>query len=161
MITNAVLLPKMQEDFWKTCRQNEIVIKPTKYPIHIDFDAIEAKAEQEHVKFQYFNNGQAEMTLGKQPIDIEGRQPAEDNFYHCYRANNCVAFSHGKLYSCLIPAHLHHFKDYFQLPLSSCENDGIDIYSVNNTEEILKMLEKPLEACKYCDRSRVLRSGFP
>jgi hypothetical protein len=34
--------------------------------------------------------------------------------------------------------------------------DGMDIYLVNNTEEILKMLEKPLEACKYCDRSSVM-----
>lgn len=160
LITNAILLPNMKEDFWEACRKYNIVIRPTKYPINLDFDSIEKKAGMEQVDFQYFNGGIMEMTLGKQPIDLEGKQAIEDNFQNCYRANNCVAFSHGKLYSCLIPAHLHHFKNYFKLLISDCKDDGIDIYKARSAEEIMDKMKKPLEACKYCDRNHILRNGL-
>ena len=37
IITNGLLLPKMGDPFWETCKEGRIVIAPTKYPINFDY----------------------------------------------------------------------------------------------------------------------------
>lgn len=158
IITNGILLLDMDENFWETCRENNITIRQTKYPIDIDFNAIEKKAEKENVNFIYFNTGI--KTLGYQPFDLKASQPALENFRNCYRVNSCISFSHGKLYTCFVPAHIHHLKKYFNLDIETKESDGIDIYKVNSAEEIRKLLEKPLFFCRYCMRNLAKRDGI-
>lgn len=158
IITNGILLYDMPEGFWKTCRDNKVTIRLTKYPIKLDFANIEEKAKSEEVSFQYFNVGY--RSLGYQPITLKGNENALDNYNNCYRVNTCVAFSHGKLYSCFIPAHIHHLKDYFKLDVDVSPLDGIDIYSVRSAEEIDEKLSRPLRMCCYCKRDKVARDGI-
>lgn len=158
IITNGILLEKMNEDFWKVCRENNVTIRQTKYPIQLDFKKIEEKAKTEKVKFIYFNVG--ERSLGYQPITLTGDEDAYNNYTNCYRVNTCIAFSHGKLYSCFIPAHIHHLKYFFGLDIEICSDDGVDIYSVNTAEEIEKRLNEPLKMCRYCKRDKVIRDGI-
>ncbi len=157
IITNGILLLDMKEEFWQVCRDNNVTIRQTKYPIEIDFTKIEEKAKNENVRFVYFNSGI--KTLGYQPLDLSASQNALNNFNNCYRVNSCIAFSHGKLYTCFIPAHVHHLRDYFKLDIEINENDGIDIYKVENAEEIREHLNKPLSMCKYCNRNAASREG--
>ena len=41
LVTNGVLLNRMDESFWKQCKQSNIVIAPTQYPIKINYDEIQ------------------------------------------------------------------------------------------------------------------------
>ena len=45
IFTNGILLIKQSDDFWENCRNHKIVIKATKYPLKIDWDAIIKKAK--------------------------------------------------------------------------------------------------------------------
>ena len=153
VVTNGILLLSMNEDFWKCCRDNNVILEPTKYPIHVDYKGIEEKAKTNGVRLNYFNNGKVEKTLTFQPIDLNGGQNKEDNFYGCYRANLCITLKHGKLYTCIIPAHIHHFAEYFDEKLPDFGTDGIDIYSASSADEISMFLTQPIEACRYCDRA--------
>ena len=38
IITNGILLLDMDDDFWNTCRENNVTIRQTKYPIDIVFN---------------------------------------------------------------------------------------------------------------------------
>lgn len=154
IITNGILLLKMPETFWQKCEQYGIVIEPTKYPIGLDYEAIEAKADEYNVAFRYFNKGMLVMESWYAPIDIEGKQPIEDNFYGCDRANQCITLKHGRMYTCIIPAHAHHLAKHFNIDLPDFKKDGIDIYEAKNGKEILEFLTKPVSACAYCDRKR-------
>lgn len=158
IITNGILLPRMSQQFWDTCKEYNVSIRLTKYPVDLDFDAIERKALEENVRLLYFNKGI--KTLGRQPLDLTGAQPAESNFRNCYRNNTCIAFSHGKLYSCFIPAHIHHLNSYFNLNIELFEKDGIDIYDVGCADDIKKHLTKPMETCRYCIRNMCVRDGM-
>ena len=55
LTTNALLLLKQPDEFWKVCRENKVTIVNTKYPIAIDYEKIEKKAKLENVKFRYFS----------------------------------------------------------------------------------------------------------
>lgn len=154
IVTNGILLAKIDKSFWTCCHDNNIVIAPTQYPIDIDYANFEEMAIQNRVEYRYFNEGTGEKELSYSPLDLQGNQNEDDNFFHCYRAGNCVTLSHGRLYTCIMPAHVHHFDEYYKLGLPSFISDGIDIYSVTTWMDIAEFLSKPISMCKYCDRTR-------
>lgn len=159
IVTNGILLSKMCSDFWECCRRNSVLIEPTKYPLNINYSEIENTAASYGVKMNFFNSGEVEKTLTRQTIDVRGKQPKEGNFYGCYRANECITLKDNRLYTCIIPAHIHHLNKKFDLNLPNFESDGIDIF-LNGKEEIMKFLTRPIDACRYCDRAN-MQSGIP
>ena len=90
-------------------------------------------------------------TFNLLPLDLEGRQQPEKNFYKCYLANSCHTLKNGKMYTCSTVPHVQHFINHFKCDLHICENDGIDIYKVKSKEEILDFLAKPIPFCRYCN----------
>ena len=154
LVTNGMLLLKMKEEFWRAAQQYKITIWPTKYPINVDYDLIEKKAKEYGIPYGYFTmttDKQGNKLLENYHFDIEGNQSAENNFYNCYRGNYCITLSHGRLYSCAVCAHMHHFKEYFQLDqMVISDRNSIDIYDAENAEQISEFLTHPMPACRYC-----------
>ena len=152
VITNGLLLLKMPEEFWKCCRENQITIKMTKYPINLNFDAIEKKCLNEQVPFTYYGRTKSALkTLHFLPLDLTGKQNHKSNFYMCRNSNSaCTALKDGKFYPCHIIPNIHHFNKYFSTNLEIEERDYIDIYETSDVENILSFLTKPKPFCRYC-----------
>jgi uncharacterized radical SAM superfamily Fe-S cluster-containing enzyme len=53
IITNGVLLLKMDDVFWNTCKLNNVFIEGTSYPINLNYAAIYKKAESWGVKISF------------------------------------------------------------------------------------------------------------
>lgn len=150
--TNGLLMHNLRTEFWKCCRENDIVINVTKYPINFDYEKIQKIAENQGVRFQYYHGGMIEKTLGHYPLDIYGEQSAWSSFVHCFHANNeCNMLNHGRLYTCTIAPCMPIFNKKFGCHIPLTEEDGIDIYKVPNKETLFEMLSKPMPVCKYCD----------
>ena len=47
LTTNGLLLLQQDEEFWKVCRDNDVTIVNTKYPINLKYDEMQRKADQE------------------------------------------------------------------------------------------------------------------
>lgn len=154
LVTNGLLLLNMNEDFWLSAKKYSIDIAPTRYPINVDYDKIKRKAEQYGIRYSNFymvTDEKGNKILENYQFDIEGNQSAEANFYKCYRGNYCITLRHGRMYSCAIGAHLHHFKDYFDLEsIYISDRNSIDIYSAKSAEEISEFLTQPMPVCRYC-----------
>ncbi len=157
VITNGIKLASMPDEFWEVCKEQNVTIMPTKYPISVDYDAMQNKAARYGVKYSYFNNAQFVKTLFKLPIDFEGLQNEHLNFVHCHRANNCIFLQNGRLYTCAFAAIIWRFDKYFGTKLFNEESNSIDIFKANSTEEILKFLAKPIPFCRYC---KILNTVF-
>ena len=54
LFSNGLLLLQQGEDFWSSCRENNIHIVVTKYPISINFERVEETAKDKKVAFSYF-----------------------------------------------------------------------------------------------------------
>ena len=158
MTTNGIDLLKKEDSFWESCKKNRIIIRPTKYPISLDYDAIEQKAAQFGVDYRYFGNtGTIVKTLNCFPLDLEGTQNGGRNFLLCHRANNCVYLQHGRLYTCTVAPTIGHFNKYFGTNLKLLPEDSIDIYEAQSAQEILEFLAKPIPFCRYCMVDKVKR----
>lgn len=152
LLTNGVLLNRMDEKFWQACVENRVFVNCTKYPVKIDYDSLEKKAETYNLHIDYHNDvGAGEKMLIKYPFDLQGKQPIEWNYAHCTRSNKCITLKHGRLFTCPMAAHAHLAKDFFGLNMELSDKDSIDIYEVRNFEEIARFLITPIPFCRYCN----------
>jgi hypothetical protein len=150
--TNGILLVKQPETFWQSCKNNDIEISITKYPIKLNIDKICETAKTYGVKLSYmFDTDKLEKTMYKLPYDLEGAQNIKKSFGLCFSAIECITLKNGKLSTCKEPAQIHLFNDYFGKNLQVSEDDFIDIYKAKSIGEILDFLRKPIPFCRYCN----------
>jgi MoaA/NifB/PqqE/SkfB family radical SAM enzyme len=153
LYTNGLLLPKQNQKFWDICRTEKISIVVTRYPISHDYSVAERIAQKEMVSLSY---SQAEMikTSWHLPICAKGDMNAEDNFMECDMGNSCIFLRNGRLYACTVIPNIHHFNEYFSMDIQPSHTDSIDIYSTDNPAEILDVLRRPIQFCRYCNTKK-------
>lgn len=151
IFTNGILLPKMSEEFWNTCKLNHVILELTKYPINFNYDEVENLAEQHNVRLIYYSGGDVIKTSVHKPLDLEGKQDKYDNYHNCWNANSeCIMLKKGKIYTCTMIPNLQTFNNYFKQNIEVTEKDYIDIYKDITAEDILEFLCNPMPACRYC-----------
>ena len=152
ILTNGILLPYMQEDFWKVCKKNNAVLEITKYPIQVDYTEIHRVLVDSGVRFVYRGNtDKEEKKFRHLRLDLTGQQDYVFSFEKCNWGNGAICLVNGKLFACPVPAYIRHFNDYYGKKIPICEKDYIDIYKTNDVNEILERLSKPMEFCKFCN----------
>lgn len=153
LTTNGLLLLNQKDEFWHTCRENNVIIVNTKYPINLKYDKIKEKAEHEGVKFQYFE-GTGDQVIKKsfkKRINLNGTGNPVENFANCYVANQKNFLMEGKLYGCPFACQSYRiFNNKFQQNLRMSERDFLDIYKVENMQEIFDFAARPKFYCRYC-----------
>ena len=151
LVTNGILLNKQNNEFWESCRINNIEIRPTKYHININWNEIKKICDEYGIILKFFNGDNVERKMDKTILNLDATSNTFINFINCYLANHCVTLKKGKLFTCGLPSNIEHFNKFFKTKLEVTEFDYLDIYQVNNYEEILQFLSKPTPFCRYCD----------
>lgn len=154
LITNGILLPQMGTIFWHTCRKNKIVIGVSQYPINIKYDILEDLAKQNSVEFMTFayRDDFWKWKISDKKLPLLRKWY---NFMYCTLANKCLTYRDGRLYTCCIAAHIHHFEKRFDLSgLYDVEANSISI--ANAEKKIRRFLSKPIPMCRYCFIKRKL-----
>lgn len=155
LVTNGLKLLAQPEEFWLSCKNNGIFVTPTKYPIPLDYEAIEAVARKYEVIYYYFDNQKEPVkTLTKFTKDPFSTVSGSNEFLVCGEANGCINLSHGRLYTCGWPPYVKHFNKYFGPLFVETPEDSIDIYQASSAQEILEFLSKPIPFCRYCRISK-------
>ena len=153
LITNGLLLLSQPESFWNVCLKNKIVIKPTKYPIRLDYDKIREKAQFYGVSYRIYNyeDENSEKRFTKYVLDPSGSQNAQRSFSSCSQANKYITLREGKLYTCPTIPYSRHFSRAFDYNLSISTNDYVDIFCARSKEEIKANLASAPSFCRFCD----------
>ena len=60
VLSNGVLLPTRKQGFWDVCRENDITVEVTKYPIDVDYDNVEKTADANRVDLVWFGDTPSE-----------------------------------------------------------------------------------------------------
>lgn len=158
LVTNGILLLKQDKEFWISCKENDIIIQPTVYPIKIDWENIKLKASEYNVTLSISNN-ELNKTSYKVVLDLEGGANIFNSFRYCGFGNDCVQLKNGRLYTCQTAAYINFFNKKYNQNLKLTEYDYIDIYQDYSYEDILLKLAKPIPFCKYCDVSKWKNMG--
>lgn len=150
IVTNGLLLKQMSEAFWQACRDYDIEIYATKYPVNCDYERASEIAKENGVHFTFYNNGKKLKMLFRWPLSVAGLENPEDSFVRCDSANDCLALKHGRVYPCDAATYVHHLAKKFHLPFQESKRDSIDIYEAKSAEEIMEFCAKPIPFCRYC-----------
>lgn len=160
LVTNGVLISKMTDEFWDTIKKYDIVLRPTKYPVAVDYDAIEKKAMEKEIKFKYFGSARSKNSWIHTVIAESGLSNENDSFLLCGNANSCSVLRDGKIYPCPRAAKIEIFNKYFNTDFKITKNDYIDIYEDICLEDIMRFLARPIPFCRYCEWSEYNPTGW-
>lgn len=152
LVTNGVLLLKMNDEFWNVIRECDVVLAPTKYPIDVNYDEIERKAIENGVRFDYFGDATYENSWIHTVITERGNRNELHSFLECSNANDCAVLRNGKIYPCPRAAKIELFNNYFGTDFRITDKDYIDIHADICLADIMEFLSKPIPFCKYCNR---------
>lgn len=159
LVTNGILLPQMDSEFWNVCCTNRITICPTKYPINVDYLKCEELAKRYNVEYKYFGDVTQGGWIHKK-IDLGGSRYENSSFMYCSNANMCPVLKHGKIFPCPTVAHIEKFNKAFKLNLNVDKSDYIDIYNVKNLDEIMFFLTRPIPFCRYCNTPAITQDEW-
>lgn len=157
--TDGLLLKKWENhssgNFWKACHDYNVRIEFTVYPIGINVAEIQKLAKKYDVALDAFTEVGHRRLDGvkksvKHPFDLEGNVE-KWQFISCYQFNESITLKDGKLYTCPMIPYINHFNEYFNQNLTVTENDYIDIYKVNNYEELAEFVTHRTDFCRYCN----------
>ena len=144
---------------WQACHDNKIGILISAYPIKIDIDTIREKAKIFSVNVNWARglNEHEHKQFSITGLNLAGNGDVKLNFATCGSANYCITLKHGKLFTCVPAAHVHHFNKYFHKNINITPADYINIYEDYNAEYIFQKLIEPIPACRYCKTSETPR----
>lgn len=152
LTTNGIKLAGMPKIFWDTCRENNIVIEVTYYPINLDKDKILELAKRYKVTVIPFDRTDKILkTSYRNPLKEEKVGNAEENYRRCYQKGRCMSLKEGRIFPCTCIPNVCHFNKYFNKNLEVTEKDYIDIYKVQSAKDIEDFLDKAVPFCSYCD----------
>lgn len=162
LVTNGIMLEKMNEDFWNACLKSDVCIRPTKYPIKLDYEAMGNMVRDKGIQFAFFNDDKVQKTTFYEPLDLMGTQDKYESFHLCRKSNlGCADLKHGKLFACTFVANAHIFNKKFpEKQIKISDKDYINIYGNITEEDIFDFLCNPIPACRYCKVKEWI-GGYP
>lgn len=149
LATNAILLPKMSDEFFNTIRENNAIIWISFYPpMQSKMPEIQRLLEAKRVS--YTIGGLVTNFFKNQTLNANAT-PAE-NFIKC-GWSQCHNFCDGKIAACFKPFVTKYFNAYYNKNLP--EDGALDLYEEGLTTEKLKAhLQKPFQRCMYCTENQ-------
>lgn len=145
VVTNALLLQKMPEDFFETLNRCGALIHISFYlPLEEKMPEILKLLEDKKVRYSVSPlNKTFTMKQTLQPHD-----KPQEIFAQCFQAH-CNNLYEGKIASCFLPFTTKYFNKYYNKNLP--ESGAVDLYDENLTTEKLKRhLLTSFERCRYC-----------
>lgn len=150
VVTNGILLMKMPDSFYQTCKEAKITIHVTPYPIKLDHKAILKRCRRYGVPYYFYWGETSKDEFFRYVVDETGSQDMVQNFIDCANANYCLFLYKGRMYPCGAGAHFRIFNQYYQAGMELSDEDSVDIYKVRGGWELLMELAKPVPMCRYC-----------
>ena len=149
LMSNGLLVPRMDESFWRTMHDNDLWLVCDLYPVDVKVEEIEALAKRYDVKLEWTD---PRGEFFKLPIDLTGSQDPTHAFQGCGGVNNCPILRDGRLYPCAYVAYSDILSNRFDLAgLEPAEEDSISIMGEHTPYEVFDFLCKPVPWCRYCD----------
>ena len=157
IVTNGILLSKMSDSFWETCKIHHISFDITVYPpLKNKMNSLVKLFRAKGVKLNEFKNVDFFYAF----YNNKGNSNNELNFNKCkLKWFECNNLRNGRLYSCPIPTYIQHFNKRFGTQIPS---DGyVDIYAANLTGwEAKKRLSNAPPTCRYCNYRKEIVPRF-
>lgn len=157
ILTNGILLlqpDKLPSDFWKTCRDNDIKIKVTQYPVSLDYKKIEDVCRDNDVDFHiHYNRGNEGVGWRETLLSEQGGGCMEYKlkFFKLMKCQRrCFQIVGDKIYPCTRPAYIRHLNKKFNTSFKVRKADYIEIDKLKSNFQLRKKFLFAIPFCNYC-----------
>jgi len=146
--TNGILLAKMAEDFWNACKNNNISIVISQYPIKLDTNKICQTAIKYEVNV-FWGILVGGNLFRMQKYNVNGTQDIYKSYKNC-GTKGCTFLKNGKIYLCPQISCSKNLEKAFNVNFSVSSNDFLVLDNINSVQDILDFISKPSPFCRYC-----------
>ena len=151
IVTNGILLETMPEDFFHSCRANNIHIEITQYPISLNKLKIAELGKRYGVTIKNYALANKKVYMRKMGLVLKPTQNKDTSFKNCQYAKYCHTIRDGKFFMCPPVAMITHFNKYFSKNLEVTPQDFVDIYRIKDINELQKYRKQAIPFCRYCN----------
>ena len=150
LMTNATLVMRMDDEFWRALADTGIILLCDSYPIGLPVDEINRRGKEQGVTVEWTV---AREEFFKIPIDPAGGHDPATSFGLCRGYNNCPIVRDGKLYPCAYAAFADVFRERFGIEegLEVTPTDYFDIRAPHDPDDAMEFLLRPIPWCANCD----------
>lgn len=130
LVTNGLLLDKMDSEFYNVCSRCKIVIQVTDYYI-LNIQEVFDHLKEKGVEVELYRTCK---TWNYQNIRITNEYV--DCFKNCYHKTMCPNYRNEKIYLCPQMAYVDIFNRFFNKEIPILDNEYIDINNIGSFEEL-------------------------
>lgn len=158
LFTNGLALKKMPEVFWKSLKDNNVILAITRYPIKADYEAIEELVKKQGVRYNVFADRNMANSFFRFGLDPKGTQDKRMSHFRCFNFG-CVTVRDGRIYPCSTSACISHLNNRFGTKFKHEPGDFLRIEDITDTRQILKLRNNPVPFCRYCRKPDTVKYG--
>ena len=158
VFTNGLLIPKMDDEFWQCCRDLNIIIALTRYPLKFDYDRVEEICRGNDVEVEVFGDRGMENSFFRLPLDPKKSQIGWLSHFRCI-GFSCITIDNGRIFPCSQAACVGHLNKKLGTDFKWEENDFIKVEDLRDARELLRLRNRPIPFCKYCKPIEPVKYG--
>jgi len=156
LMTNAILLPRMEPKFWEEAAKHDIIIQCDDYPIKLEKEKIAELANRYGVTYEWTP---FRKQFFRAPLDADCSNDPYQSLVSCQGYSNCPIVREGKLYHCAPIAYSDILRSHFDLDaFKTTDRDYFSLPDVPATWaqswQALDFLLSPPPWCGHCDFDR-------
>lgn len=159
--TNGLLLQKLNDNQMETLSKLKIDLTITEYPLpNLDNSSTYNMLNKHAVGYNVIEKGEQKY-FSKRPLNFNNDVPTYQ-FINCPRYKFYSLFlNNGRLYKCTYAITSKYFNEHFKSNLMLCENDYLNLHSMENHEQLFAFLVNRIPFCGYCEPiSELVPWGF-
>ena len=155
LVTNGILLPKMNDLFWESCAECKVILDVTRYPINLNLQSIRELSRKNGVilfesplvtKFHQYH------------MNRKGDSDTKETFKACRQVSYCpfLDSNNGRLYLCPVSASVEIYSKHFNDDIALSDKNFISIYGNVTSQDIFRFLNRSIPFCGYCTTKKTL-----
>lgn len=149
IVTNGILLRKMGNEFFEAAEKYHIRFDISQYPpVSVLKESIEQLLMQYNLEYIF----KGEINEFLRFINLDGLSNCEKAYRKCIN-NHCLFLRKGRLYLCPTEGLIYKFIETYELENRinlDMNRVGYDIYDDIDWIELMDMLSRPIDLCRYC-----------
>lgn len=148
---------KLPQGLWECCRENDVEIRLTRYPISLDYDAVEEVCRAHGVKCTLYadktKNGKG-WTLSHLHEDGGGVLAYKIKILKMMRCPsfNCMQLVGDKIFPCTQSAYSDKLNKKFKTNFIVSRKDYIDVNDIKSVWDLRKLMLIAVPFCRYCGK---------
>ncbi len=150
LVSNGISIKEMPQKFWNACKENNIIISITKYPININYNELTTFVKSRGIQMTFYGDN-IFPNFRHIVLDGQGKQNPLKNYLICHCGGIYLQLREGKIYSCSQSAYIGIINKRFDMEFKHENNDYLILNQIKSIKEIKKYILKPKSFCRYCN----------